>query len=60
MMMDVWMDTGDMLEKGTVAMDEKETYGSIHDKLSVLDVYKRQPCRWWASPEAWGRRPPGR
>lgn len=36
MMMDVGMDTGDMLEKLTVPMDEKETYGSIHDKLSVL------------------------
>lgn len=36
MMMDVGMDTGDMLEKVTVAMDDKETYGSIHDKLSVL------------------------
>lgn len=36
MMMDVGMDTGDMLEKVTVPMDEKETYGSIHDKLCVL------------------------
>lgn len=36
MMMDVGMDTGDMLEKTVVPMDRKETYGSIHDKLSVL------------------------
>lgn len=36
MMMDVGMDTGDMLEKLMVSMDPKETYGSIHDKLSVL------------------------
>lgn len=36
MMMDVGMDTGDMLEKLTVPMDPKETYGSIHDKLSLL------------------------
>ena len=36
MMMDVGMDTGDMLEKAVVPMDDKETYGSIHDKLCVL------------------------
>lgn len=36
MMMDAGMDTGDMLLKLTVAMEEKETYGSVHDKLSVL------------------------
>lgn len=36
MMMDVGMDTGDMLEKTVVSIDRKETYGSIHDKLSVL------------------------
>lgn len=36
MMMDVGMDTGDMLEKTVVPIDRKETYGSIHDKLSVL------------------------
>lgn len=36
MMMDVGMDTGDMLEKRIVPIDPKETYGSIHDKLSVL------------------------
>lgn len=36
MMMDVGMDTGDMLEKLVVPMDAKETYGSIHDKLSEL------------------------
>lgn len=34
--MDVGIDTGDILEKRIVPMDEKETYGSIHDKLSVL------------------------
>lgn len=36
MMMDVGIDTGDMLEKLTVALEEKETYGSVQDKLSVL------------------------
>ena len=36
MMMDVGMDTGDMLEKLAVPVEAKETYGSIHDKLSIL------------------------
>lgn len=35
MMMAAGMDTGDMLEKLVVPMDPKETYGSIHDKLSA-------------------------
>lgn len=36
MMMDVGMDTGDMLEKTVVALDEKETGGSLFDRLSLL------------------------
>lgn len=34
MMMDVGLDTGDMLEKAVVTLDEKETGGSLFDKLS--------------------------
>lgn len=36
MMMDVGMDTGDMLEKLVVPLDEKETGGSLFDRLSLL------------------------
>jgi methionyl-tRNA formyltransferase len=36
MQMDVGLDTGDMILKEEVQMDEKETFGSLHDKLSVL------------------------
>lgn len=36
MMMDTGIDTGDMLLKEVVKLDEKETGGSLHDKLSVL------------------------
>lgn len=36
MMMDVGMDTGDMLEKLVVKLDEKETGGSLFDRLSIL------------------------
>ncbi len=36
MMMDVGMDTGDMLEKAVIALDEKETGGSLFDRLSLL------------------------
>lgn len=36
MMMDVGMDTGDMLEKKVVRLDEKETGGSLFDRLSLL------------------------
>lgn len=36
MMMDVGMDTGDMLEKTVVRLDEKETGGSLFDRLSLL------------------------
>lgn len=36
MMMDVGMDTGDMLLKEEVPLDEKETGGSLFDKLSLL------------------------
>lgn len=34
MQMDEGLDTGDMLLKTTVVLDEKETGGSLHDKLS--------------------------
>lgn len=36
MMMDVGMDTGDMLEKLIIPLDEKETGGSLFDRLSLL------------------------
>lgn len=36
MMMDVGMDTGDMLEKLVVPLDERETGGSLFDRLSLL------------------------
>lgn len=35
MMMDVGLDTGDMLEKAVIPIEEKETGGSLHDKLSI-------------------------
>lgn len=35
MMMAEGLDTGDMLEKIIIPLDEKETGGSLHDKLSV-------------------------
>lgn len=35
MMMDVGLDTGDMLEKAVFPIEEKETGGSLHDKLSM-------------------------
>lgn len=35
MMMDVGLDTGDMLEKTAVPIEEGETGGSLHDKLSA-------------------------
>lgn len=35
MMMDVGLDTGDMLEKTVIPIDGKETGGSLHDKLSL-------------------------
>ncbi len=35
MMMAEGLDTGDMLEKVVIQLDEKETGGSLHDKLSV-------------------------
>lgn len=34
MQMDEGLDTGDMLLKTTIVLDEKETGGSLHDKLS--------------------------
>ena len=36
MMMDVGLDTGDMLEQKAIPLDEKETGGSLFDKLSAL------------------------
>ena len=36
MMMDVEMDTGDMLEKKTVKLEPEETGGSLFDRLSLL------------------------
>lgn len=36
MMMDVEMDTGDMLEKTVVELDPEETGGSLFDRLSLL------------------------
>lgn len=36
MLMNEGLDTGDMLKKVTVKIDEKETGDSLHDKLSVL------------------------
>ena len=35
MMMDVGLDTGDMLEQTVIPIEEKETGGSLHDKLSL-------------------------
>ena len=35
MMMDVGLDPGDMLEKAVIPIEEKETGGSLHDKLSM-------------------------
>ena len=35
MMMDVGLDTGDMLEKAVIPIEEKETGGSLHDKPSM-------------------------
>ncbi len=35
MMMDMGLDTGDMLEKAVVPIEENETGGSLHDKLSL-------------------------
>lgn len=36
MHMDVGLDTGDMILKDSIKLDEKETAGSLHDKLSQL------------------------
>lgn len=36
MMMDAGMDTGDMLEKRVVRLDQAETGGSLSDRLSIL------------------------
>lgn len=35
MMMDAGLDTGDMLERTVIPIEEKETGGSLHDKLSL-------------------------
>lgn len=36
MMMDVGMDTGDILETAVIALDKKETGGSLFDRLSLM------------------------
>ena len=36
MHMDVGCDTGDMIMKDQITLDEKETGGSLHDKLAIL------------------------
>ena len=36
MYMEKGLDTGDMIDKAEVVLDEKETAGSLHDKLMVL------------------------
>ncbi len=36
MYMDVGMDTGDMIYKKEIEIDDKDTYNSLHDKLMVL------------------------
>ena len=36
MMMAPTLDTGDILDQESVALDEKETGGSLHDKLSAI------------------------
>jgi methionyl-tRNA formyltransferase len=36
MMMAETLDTGDMLDQEAIALDKKETFGSLHDKLSSL------------------------
>lgn len=36
MMMDVGMDTGDMLEKAVITLGEKETGGTLFDRLSLM------------------------
>lgn len=36
MMMAESLDTGDMLDQEVIVLDEKETFGSLHDKLSRL------------------------
>ena len=36
MLMDVGLDTGDMLDKAIVSIDKRETGGSLHDKLAKL------------------------
>lgn len=38
MQMDEGLDTGDMIEKTEVALDKKETGGSLHDKLAEAGV----------------------
>ena len=36
MFMDIGLDTGDMLKKAVVPIEEKETGESLHDKLAAL------------------------
>ncbi len=57
MMMDVGLDTGDMLEKAVIPIEEKETGGSLHDKLSMAGgdlIYP--PLRSWRK-ALWSARP---
>lgn len=57
MMMDVGLDTGDMLEKAVIPIEEKETGGSLHDKLSMAggDLIL-PPLRSWRK-ALWSARP---
>ena len=57
MMMDVGLDTGDMLEKAVIPIEEKETGGSLHDKLSMAggDLIL-SPLRSWRK-ALWSARP---
>lgn len=57
MMMAEGLDTGDMLEKTVVVLDEKETGGSLHDKLSLAGreadpVHFTETGRWRHHPHA--------
>ena len=67
MQMDAGLDTGDMLEKVEIVLDEKETGGSLHDKLAVagaklcVETLKKaengelQPVKQGESPTAYAR-----
>ena len=67
MQMDAGLDTGDMLEKVEIVLDEKETGGSLHDKLAeagaklCVETLKKaengelQPVKQGESPTAYAR-----